>query len=800
MDDTGPLSDVPMNALSGRESPDSETWIVGERRVLELIATGAPLETILDAVCRVIDQQSGLRSSIFLLDAAAERLILAAGPHLPNVWQEAVASFPVTMTACGAAVTRREQTVSRDLAADPLYVGFYEAAAMADIRAAWSTPVFSKHGRALGTFAVYSNMPGSPSARDLALVNRATHLVSVAVERHRTEESLRESEVRFSRAFYANPACMTISRFADGRFVSVNDAFTRMVGYSRSEVIGQTALGLGLYPNPAHQVRMMRVLRERQARDIDVHVRTKSGDIRDVVVSMQRIEVRGDESVLTIATDITDRKRAEAALRDSEERFRQIAEHMREVFWMSAVDFSRMLYVSPGYEAIWGRTCASAYQDPHSWIEAIHPDDRLRVTAALKMERNHGFEVEYRVVRPDGSIRWVRTRGFALDDSTGQPYRVGGIAEDVTERKQAEDALRRSEQLLRLVLEAIPVGVGVLDLDGSIILNNPASTRIWGKVIASGPERYDRSEAWWHDTGKKIAPEEWASRRALTKGETAINEVIEIRAFDGARKVIQNSAVPIRDEHHALVGAVFINEDVSAQKTAERDLEASVKQMQTLATRLMHAQDDERRRIAQMLHETTAQDLAALKMLLARLNRTSDRLSDADRALLAESVQLADRSMTEARTLAYLLYPPFLDEAGLLSALRWYARGFADRSGILVDVALPDTLQRLPQDIETTLFRVVQEALINIHRHTTSPTARMGLQIAAGQLTLDIEDDGRGMAPDVVAQLLAGVGALGVGLAGMRERLNQIGGRLEIESSDRGTVVRAIVPVHAFSS
>jgi PAS domain S-box-containing protein len=370
----------------------------------------------------------------------------------------------------------------------------------------------------------------------------------------------------------------------------------------------------------------------------------------------------------------------------------------------------------------------------------------------------------------------------------------------VTDRKYAEDALRRSEQLLRLVLAAIPVGVSVMNPDGNIILSNPASHRIWGGVIEPAADRYTRSKAWWHDTGKPIASEEWASRRALAQGETAINEVIDFAAFDGARKIIHNSAIPIRDEDQAIVGAVVINEDITAQKTVARDLEASMKQMQRLAARLMRAQDDERRRIAQLLHETTAQDLAALKMLLARLNRTSDGLSEADRDLLGESVELVNRSITETRTLAYLLHPPFLDEVGLLSALRWYAHGFASRGGMHVNLDVPDSLERQPQDVETALFRVVQEALINIHRHAESPTARIGLRTTPEELTLEIEDHGCGMAPEVVAQIAGSGGVLGVGLAGMRERLKQIGGRLEIDSSERGTIVRAIVSVRAVTS
>jgi signal transduction histidine kinase len=207
----------------------------------------------------------------------------------------------------------------------------------------------------------------------------------------------------------------------------------------------------------------------------------------------------------------------------------------------------------------------------------------------------------------------------------------------------------------------------------------------------------------------------------------------------------------------------------------------------------MHAQDDERRRLAQMLHETTAQDLAALKMHLARLNRTIGDLSESDRAALTESIALAEQSIKEIRTLSYLLHPPFLDEMGLLSALRWYAGGFAERSGIKVDLELPETFERLRLDTETALFRIVQESLINIHRHAGSETARIRLRRDAETLVLEIEDRGHGIPSASLKHIMSGGG--GVGIAGMCERLEQLGGSLEIESGDSGTTVRAQLPL-----
>jgi signal transduction histidine kinase len=372
---------------------------------------------------------------------------------------------------------------------------------------------------------------------------------------------------------------------------------------------------------------------------------------------------------------------------------------------------------------------------------------------------------------------------------------VERLLTNIREREQMEGELRRSEHLLRLVLDALPVGVGVVDQAGDIILTNPAAQRIWGGVIPSGPERYAESKGWSLATGKRLAPAEWPSARASRDGQTTVNEVIEIEAFDGVRKILQTSAVPIRDTDERVTGAVVVNEDISSRKTAERELSDSYNQMRTLTGRLMRAQDDERRRIAQLLHETTAQDLAALKMYLSRLNRMASHLNDAERGALTESVSLAEQAITEIRTLSYLLHPPFLDEAGLLSALRWYADGFAERSGIKVDLELLDRLERLPLDTETALFRVLQESLINIHRHAGSATARIRLRRDAQTLVLEIEDRGKGISTAALKHIMNGGGGVGVGIAGMRERMEQIGAHLAIQSSDQGTTVSVHLPL-----
>jgi signal transduction histidine kinase len=213
-----------------------------------------------------------------------------------------------------------------------------------------------------------------------------------------------------------------------------------------------------------------------------------------------------------------------------------------------------------------------------------------------------------------------------------------------------------------------------------------------------------------------------------------------------------------------------------------------------LSARLMELQDAERRRIALALHDSTAQSLAALAIDLSLLNGMRDRLPADALPLLDESMRYAGAAARELRTTSYLLHPPLLDALGLAGALREYADGFAERSGIRTDLELPPELPRLPEPSETALFRVVQECLTNIHRHSGSRTASIRIGLADGEIVTEVRDSGHGIARDRMPDA-QGYGAVGVGIAGMSERMRQLGGRVAIESGAEGTCVTATLPL-----
>jgi two-component system, NarL family, sensor histidine kinase UhpB len=364
---------------------------------------------------------------------------------------------------------------------------------------------------------------------------------------------------------------------------------------------------------------------------------------------------------------------------------------------------------------------------------------------------------------------------------------------DLTDRKRAQEAVRESQEILRLVLATLPVGVSVIDGSGDVVLANAASNLIWGGIIASGQERYARTAASWHGSGKAIAPTEWASVRALREGKTSLNELIDIETYDGRRKTIQNSAAPIRDADGLIVGSVIVNEDVTERVRAESALRESTDRLQHFSRRLLTVQEEERRHLSRELHDEFGQMLAGITL---HLQAAKGLAGDAARSRLEECIVLIQHAGAQLGRLVLELRPTMLESAGLAPTLKWLAKQHEERTGMATQVV--GQLNDVPSDVAIACFRAVQEALTNVVRHARAQHVWIELHQTDSTLELAVSDDGVGF--DVAKTLDQAPSSGHLGLLGMKERVQILGGEIEVDSAPRrGTRIRISLPAVASS-
>jgi len=384
------------------------------------------------------------------------------------------------------------------------------------------------------------------------------------------------------------------------------------------------------------------------------------------------------------------------------------------------------------------------------------------------------------IIRFNESSLWAQHREYVLAAIALMTFQTGLIGWLLIERRgrqRAEEARRK----LAAIVESSGDAIIGMSLDGKILSWNVGAELLYG---------YSGAEMTGRDISVIVPPDRIADvfenlKNLLQNQHIEHYESVRLKK-DGTRIDVSVSLSLIKDVKGRVIAVASIARDISERKRAEQEL-------QRLTAHLLNLQDEERRRLARELHDVTAQNLFMLNMNLSRLQGGRvDPLETRD--VLGECRKLCDQSLQEIRTLSYLLHPPMLDEAGLVGAIRWYVNGYIKRSGIRIEVDVVHEIGRLPSEVETALFRIVQECLTNVRRHSGSSSADIRLRREEDEVVLQIRDHGRGM-PKIDLTESDGPVSPGVGIAGMRQRLRQLGGVLEIESSNRGMLVTAKVPI-----
>ncbi len=354
--------------------------------------------------------------------------------------------------------------------------------------------------------------------------------------------------------------------------------------------------------------------------------------------------------------------------------------------------------------------------------------------------------------------------------------------------------LQGAEHPYRVLVETMNEGAATLDIQGNVLYANAHLAEMFEVALEKfiGTPLADQVHPGERPKLQALLDE--AAQRE-TKGE------INLKSLAGRPRLIRLSLSPMQST--GLQAVALVATELTELAEANDALRSNEEALRQLSGRLLQLQDDERRHIARDLHDITGQKLAVLGISLSQVRRAKALLKDADaQKLVSDCLVYTKQISEEIRTLSYVLHPPLLDELGLTSAVRWYTKGFEARTGIHVEIDIPANFQRLPSDVEVTLFRIMQESLTNVHRYSGSATAFVRVLCSDSQVSLAVGDRGKGMRSDAAGAVVSGdTAVLGVGIQGMRERMRQLSGNLEIHSRpNEGTVVTATVTIPELDS
>jgi PAS domain S-box-containing protein len=477
-------------------------------------------------------------------------------------------------------------------------------------------------------------------------------------------------------------------------------------------------------------------------------------------------------------------RNAAAALRESELRLRQIAENIRECIWIATPAMDQVLYVNPAYTSIWGRSVESLYQRPKSLFEAIHADDRERAAGIITGQREQGFNIEYRIVKPDGAVRWIRDVGIPVKDESGKAYRIAGISEDITERKQVVETLRQSEFDLAEAQRVAKLGNWTLDIATGIIRWSEELYRIFDVDSATFGSTYEIFVSRVHPDDRPTVLR--ANSEARSDGKPFEIEY-RISTPGGQLKHIREIGYASRNRSGSVSALFGTAQDITERKQAENAFRDSSVQLRALSRRLVELQESERRELSRELHDRVGQNLTALKINIDMLQPAlASQGSEDVLTRVADSAALLESTMDAIENVMSELRPPMLDDHGLAAALDWHARKFSRRTGIAVVVHAGEPAVPSAPQVQIALFRIAQEALNNIAKHAGARHAEIALDQDNGDCVMSVRDDGIGFDDKPKT---------GLGMVTMRERSQAVGGRFEVQAlPQRGTRLTVRVP------
>jgi PAS domain S-box-containing protein len=499
-------------------------------------------------------------------------------------------------------------------------------------------------------------------------------------------------------------------------------------------------------------------------------------------------------------------------------------------FWFCDLPFDKLMWDNRVKEHFWLPPETNVTIE--TFYERLHPDDRERTRRTIEaaITSKFPYDIEYRTISADGREKWIRAIGRTFYDQEMRPKTFDGVTLDITERKRDEERERRitaetiaATAKFRAVFEQSSVFAGIMTLDGKIIDANRLCLDACGYRPDEVIGQLFWNTGWWRNS-KAIQEKIRMGIERAARGIPYMDTLVYHWA-DGTERIVDFGLYPILDPDGNVIFLHPTGIDITERTRAEEELRKSEEKLRVLAEeletqvrtrtreleqrnaevlqqseqlselsrRLLQAQDQERRHIARELHDSAGQIVTVLGMQLAKIGAFAKQEASQAKKEVEDCQHLVRQLSQEIRTTSYLLYPPLLDEAGLNQALSWYVEGLSQRSGLEVELGISQGFGRLPRDMELIVYRLVQECLTNIHRHSGSKSAQIRIRREGEKVSLEIQDAGKGIPAEKLSQLQAQGG--GVGIRGMRERIRQFNGTMKISSNRSGTAISFEFPI-----
>ena len=599
-------------------------------------------------------------------------------------------------------------------------------------------------------------------------------------ERKQAEEALTATEEKFRKAFDSCPDPMGIRTFPEGRLLEINDAFVRASGYSREEAVDKTVKELGIWVSMEDWDRANALIaRDGRVRDLEVDLRSKAGEPVLALLSAERIDLGGLPCVLFVARDITERKRAEEALHESEERFRTLVENATVGIYRTTPD-GRVLMANPTLVKMMGCDSFEELACRNLEEEGFEPNyPRSEFKARLEREGEiTGLEEAW--VRRDGTTIFVREGARAKRGPNGNVLYYDGIVEDITERRRAEE----SRRYLASIVESSDDAIFGISCEGVIQSWNRGAEKLYGYTAAEMIGAPVSLLAPRNHLGE-IA----RLRDQLNCGDDVQRyETVRVRK-DGSQVDVLTTLSTIKGAGGRVIAASIIAHDITKRRRAQQELERSLEQLRALGARLQNVREEERKLLAREIHDQLGQALTAIKIdLFAWVSRTGGDPQNPPNEASA-LLRLVDETIKRVRRIATELRPGILDDLGLVAAIEWAGEDFEARTGIKCRLDLPRENIAISPEQATAIFRILQESLTNVVRHAAASEVKIRLGEKEKELILLVQDNGKGMRMDKLSRTRS------LGILGMHERALVFGGEVIIKAAPgKGTTVRVRIP------